>query len=70
MITLEKIREEIAKTIQYSGKTQKKIAEEIGVKQPTISEYLYGKSCPSLDTFARLCVALDLDANEILCIKK
>lgn len=23
---------------------------------------------PALDTFAKLCAALDLDANEILCV--
>lgn len=70
MVTLEEIHEQIAKAIRYSGKTQTQIAEELGIKQPTVSEYLYGKSFPALDTFARFCEALDLDANEILCIKK
>lgn len=69
MITLQQIHEQIRNAIRYSGLSQTQIAQKINVKQPTISEYVSGKSFPALDTLANLCKALDLDANEILCLK-
>ena len=47
---------------------QAKLAELLNIKQPTVSQYLSGRVMPALDTFANLCKALDLDANDILCI--
>lgn len=69
MITIEQIREKIKEAIKHSGKTQTEIAEQIGIKQPTIAHYIKGDIMPALDTLANLCVVLDLDANEILCIR-
>lgn len=69
MITIEQIQKELQKAIIQSGMSQTKIAEKIGVKQQQISSYLKGKTMPALDTLANLCVVLDLDANDILCIK-
>ncbi len=69
MITLQQIHEQIRNAIRYSGLSQTQIAQKINVKQPTISEYVSGKSFPALDTLANLCKVLDLDANEILCLK-
>lgn len=68
MITLEKIRIKLQEAIKHSGLSQTALAKQIGIGQQTISEYLRGKSMPALDTFAKLCIALDLDANEILGI--
>lgn len=68
MITLDKIQVRLAEAIQQSGTTQTSIAGKIGIGQQMISEYLHGKSMPALDTFAKLCAVLDLDANEILCV--
>jgi len=70
MITLEDIRNKLVEAIKLSGLTQTEIAKRLNVKQPSIAKYLSGKSMPSLDTFANLCVILDLDANEILNIRK
>ena len=70
MITTEEIRAQLIDAIEYSGLKKTEIAEKIGVKQPTLSQYLSGRAMPSLETFANLCKILDLDANEILCIKK
>ena len=70
MITLEDIRNKLVEAIKLSGLTQTEIAKRLNVKQPSITKYLSGKSMPSLDTFANLCVILDLDANEILNIRK
>lgn len=69
MIVLEDIRNNLIEAIKTSGFTQTQIAEKLNIKQQTVSQYLSGRAMPSLDTFANLCVLLDLDANEILNIK-
>ena len=69
MITTAEISKRLAEAIRQSGCTQREIAEKIGVRQQQISIYIQGKTLPALDTLARLCVALDLDANEILGIE-
>lgn len=69
MITLNEIQKRLATAIQQSGKTQTEIAKSINVKQPTVSHYIKGDKMPSLDTFANLCVYLDIDSNEILGIR-
>lgn len=48
--------------------TQTEIAEKLGIRQPTIGQYLSGRAMPALDTLTNLCRLLDLDANYILCI--
>lgn len=70
MITLEKIRQKLKEAIKQSGMTQTELATLLQIKQPTIGQYLSGRAMPALDTFANLCKLLDLDANEILCIKE
>lgn len=70
MITLELIRTQLIEAIKQSGLSQTELAKKLGIKQPTVFDYLHGKSMPALDTFANLCEVLDLDANEILCIRR
>ncbi len=65
----EKIREQISNAIKHSGIKQTVLAEKLGVSQQLISAYLRGKKSPSLDTFARLCIVLGLDANDILGVR-
>lgn len=69
MVTLENIRDTLKEAIKTSGKTQTQIAKELHVTQQTVQQYVSGRAMPGLDTLANLCVLLDLDANEILCIK-
>lgn len=69
MITLEQIRQGLINAIKQSGLTQVELAKKLNISQPTVSEYITGKSMPALDTFANLCQLLDLDANDILCIR-
>lgn len=69
MIKLEQIRLNIAEAIKQSGLTQTELARRIGVKQQQISCYLKCEKLPTLDTFAKLCAVLDLEANEILCVE-
>ncbi len=70
MITLEMIRERLIESIRTSGLTQTEIAKRLGIKQPTIGQYLSGRSMPALDTFANLCKILDADPAYILCINQ
>ena len=68
MITVEIIRKKLIEAIKLSGKSQTELAKELNVTQPTIAQYVSGKIMPSLDTFANLCIILDLDANDMLSI--
>jgi len=68
MITIDNIKIRLKETIKHSGKTQKEIAEQIGVSRSQISCYLHNKKMPALDTFANLCKVLDVSADDILCI--
>lgn len=69
MINIEQIRARIAEAIKQSGLPYKEIANRLGIKPTQISSYIHGRKMPALDTLANLCVILDLDANEILCVK-
>ena len=69
MIILEDIRKNLVEAIKTSGMSQTEIAKKLNIRQQNIAQYLSGRAMPSLDTFANLCVILDLDANEILNIK-
>ncbi len=68
MITLEHIQQKLVQEIKQSGLSQTEIAKRIGVKQPTVGQYVSGRAMPALDTFAKLCAVLDLDPAEILCL--
>lgn len=68
MITLENINNNLAEAIKKSGLTQVEIAERVGVRQQQISCYMCSQKTPGLDTFARICKALDLDPADILCL--
>lgn len=68
MIVLNEIQKKLAEAIKTSGQTQTAIAQQLGIRQQTISHYIKGDKMPALDTLANLCVILDLDANDILCI--
>ena len=68
MVNLEQIRVKIKEAIQQSGMTQTELAKKLGVYQSAVGQYLSGRAMPALDTLANLCIILDLDANDILCI--
>ena len=67
MITLMQIQKKLAESINQSGLSQSEIARRVGIKQSQISCYVHGKKMPALDTFAKLCVVLDVDPADILC---
>lgn len=69
MVSAEIIRERLAEAIRQSGMTQTELADKVGIKQPTIGQYLSGRAMPSLETFANLCRILDVSSDEILGLK-
>lgn len=66
MITLEQIRKNLISAIRESGLSQTEIARRLNIKQPTVGQYVSGRSMPALDTFANLCVILDVAPADIL----
>lgn len=68
MVTIEEIRLNLQNAIRQSGMTQTEIARRLNIYQSAVQQYLSGRALPALDTLANLCILLDLDANEILCI--
>ena len=68
MITIENIRARLTEAIKTSGMTQRELADKLGIKQPTVGQYLSGRCMPALDTFANLCAVLDIDPAYILCL--
>ena len=68
MITLEQIRTRLVEAIKTSGTTQSEIAQKLGIRKPTVGQYLSGRAMPAPDTLANLCKLLDVDANHILCL--
>ena len=69
MINVEQIKDKVSEAIKYCGYTQTAIAKAIGVSQAMISDYLRKRKTPQIETLANLCQFLDLDANDILCIR-
>ena len=64
------IKERLSEELKNSGLTTIEIARRIGVSPEMITQYKTTKKLPSLDTFAKLCEELDLNANYILGIEK
>lgn len=60
------IKERLSEEITNSGLTTVEIAKKIGVSPEMVTQYKTTKKLPKLDTFAKLCKELDLDANYIL----
>ena len=60
------IKQRLSEELRNSGLTTIEIAKRIGVSPEMITQYKTTKKLPKLDTFAKLCKELDLDANYIL----
>ena len=60
------IKKRLSEELKNSGLTTIEIARRIGVSPEMITQYKTTKKLPKLDTFAKLCKELDLDANYIL----
>ncbi len=66
----EIIKQRLSEELKNSGLTTIQIAKSIGVSPEMITQYRTTKKLPKLDTFAKLCKELDLDANYILGLTK
>ena len=64
------IKQRLGEEIKNSGVSTVEIAKRIGVSPEMITQYRTTKKLPKLDTFAKLCKELDLDANYILGIEE
>lgn len=62
----ESIRKRLIDAIKTSGISQREIAKKAKISDATLSDYIHKKKLPSLETFALLCDALDVSADEIL----
>ena len=62
------IKNRLNEELKNCGLTTTEIAKRIGVTPEMITQYRTTKKLPKLDTFAKLCKELDLDANYILGI--
>lgn len=60
------IKQRLSEELRNSGLTTIEIAKRIGVSPEMITQYKTTKKLPKLDTFAKICKELDLDANYIL----
>ena len=70
MITKAQIKQNLAKAIKSRGMAYTQIAKELGISVQTVSRYANGETLPRANVFGKLCVILNLDANEILCLTK
>jgi len=52
--------------IKHSGFTKVELAEKVGVSPEMITQYYTTKKLPSLETFEKLCRALDVSADYLL----
>ena len=60
------IKTRLSEELKNSGLTTVEIARLIGLSPEMVTQYRTTKKMPKLDTFAKLCKELDLDANYIL----
>lgn len=60
------IKQRLSEELKNSGLTTVEITRKVGGTPEMITQYRTTKKLPKLDTFARLCRELDLDANYIL----
>ena len=65
---LKSIQKRLRECIAASGIPQKELAVKIGVSAQTVSKYMRQDIFPALDTFARICDALDVSSDYILGI--
>lgn len=63
---IEVFRNRLRDEIKQNGMTVKAIAEKVGISPEMVTQYCTTKKLPSLDTFVRICKALDVSADYIL----
>ena len=61
----ESIKERLNEELKTCGLSTIEIARKVGVSPEMVTQYKTTNKLPKLDTFAKLCKELDLDANYI-----
>ena len=64
------IKERLSEELKNCGVTTIELAKRIGVSPEMITQYRTTTKLPKLDTFAKICKELDLDANYVLGISE
>ena len=59
-------KKRLKEEIKLSGMTTVELARKIGVSQEMITQYYTTSKLPSLETFEKLCRALDVSADYLL----
>lgn len=62
------IKERLCEELKNCGLSTVEIAKRVGISPEMVTQYRTTNKLPKLDTFAKLCKVLDLDANYILGI--
>ena len=62
------IKERLCEELKNCGLSTVEIAKKVGISPEMVTQYRTTKKLPKLDTFAKICKELDLDANHILGI--
>ncbi len=70
MKLVEKIKERLSQEIINSGLTTVQLAKKVGVSPEMITQYKTTQKMPSIETFTRLCIVLDVSADYILGLKE
>ncbi len=60
------IKKRLKEELKNSKLTSAEIARKVGVSPEMITQYMTTDKLPKLETFCKLCKALDLSANYIL----
>ena len=68
MDTYETIKKRLSEEIRYSSLSIVEIAKRVGVSPEMVTQYCTTKKLPKLDTFAKICKALDVSSDYILGI--
>ncbi|MDD7157632.1 MAG: helix-turn-helix transcriptional regulator [Firmicutes bacterium] len=63
------IKERLTEELKTCGLSVIEIAKRINVSPEMVTQYKTTEKLPRLDTFAKMCEELDLDANYILGLK-
>ncbi len=66
----EKISENLKFEIEHSGKKKIEIARALGIDSSSLSQYLSGRTLPTLANLSKLCNFIGCSADDILEIKK
>lgn len=66
---LKEIQARLRECIAWSGISQKELARRVGVSPQTVSKYMKRDIFPALDTFARICNAIEVSSDYVLGLK-